>query len=245
MSLKLLKVSFPSVFGWRSTSSVAAARLESGLREDALQKFCALLGLIARIFGVPRTGAVHIFEEDGSTIAFNRGGTLFFNLLYFAAKHHDRENQFGNALSYWYTVFAHEVAHNASSGHGKQHGDAMELLIMAHLPQLAQRLPTGATWAGMPTNAGENFALKLLDSSDSSSQVQWGFLASAVGERPKIVRDIVRQHPREWKDFLCIRDDMGLTFSEEMMARALQQTQVRGQIDLDQAMCQCLEGMSR
>ena len=78
--------------------------------------------------------SLSVYWEESNTIAFNRGGKLFFNSYFFR-----RVNQHPNRLDYicyWFPVFAHELAHNVSTGHGIQHGNATETIIQEHLGML-------------------------------------------------------------------------------------------------------------
>jgi hypothetical protein len=79
----------------------------------------------------------HIFlENDGNNIAFNVGGSLFFNLRYFLTTIKGSTRNPGDprwdpvdSLDYWYPVVAHEMAHNLVSAHGSQHSFIMESYI--------------------------------------------------------------------------------------------------------------------
>jgi hypothetical protein len=83
---------------------------------------------------------VHLFWEDKSTIAFNRGGQLFYNIRYFEEVHYveiqKNSAAVASALTWWYVVFAHEVAHNVAEGHDKQHESVEEVLIQTNLMKL-------------------------------------------------------------------------------------------------------------
>lgn len=60
--------------------------------------------------------SLHIFYDDrGSTIAFNRTKSLFFNYRYFENLHLKQmeKGQIGDAVVYWFVVMAHELAYVA------------------------------------------------------------------------------------------------------------------------------------
>jgi len=92
---------------------------------SSIDTFGFLLLDLGSIFGIPPQ-TLHIFiDERGQTIAFNQSGALFCNYHFFAQLH---EKTFGSstegrvdALSYWWVVLSHELAHNLVKEHGAQH----------------------------------------------------------------------------------------------------------------------------
>ncbi|KAI9105922.1 hypothetical protein DFS34DRAFT_601439 [Phlyctochytrium arcticum] len=55
----------------------------------ALRRFVAVLQVLANVFGTDK-GSVHLYYDlNGSTIAFNRGRTLFFNVRYYLTLHYN------------------------------------------------------------------------------------------------------------------------------------------------------------
>ncbi|CAK0819808.1 unnamed protein product, partial [Prorocentrum cordatum] len=100
----------------------AVGRLR-GAQTGALQKFAGLLASLASLFEVDCCERVHIFEEDGQTVAFNGFG-LYFNLRFFVEERH--EDSWPDAVAYWFLSFAHELAHFESPRHDRRHGRAME-----------------------------------------------------------------------------------------------------------------------
>lgn len=92
-------------------------------------RFKSILFMISQnIFGISWE-AIHIYlNTNSSVIAFNYGGSLFFNLSYFIGNTLTPSRQPGQAnwnpvgqLDYWFTVFAHELAHNLCQPHGSTH----------------------------------------------------------------------------------------------------------------------------
>ena len=78
----------------------------------ALKQFATILLDCAEIFALSRE-AVHIFHDTaGSTIAFNKSKSLFFNYRYFENLHLPgvQRGQNSDALIYWSVVMAHELA---------------------------------------------------------------------------------------------------------------------------------------
>ncbi|KAI8924001.1 hypothetical protein BC831DRAFT_428325 [Entophlyctis helioformis] len=59
----------------------------------AIDRFATVLRFLSRVFALPRE-SVHIYwDKDGSTIAFNRGRSLFFNLRYYLGLHYPRDTK--------------------------------------------------------------------------------------------------------------------------------------------------------
>ncbi len=84
-----------------------------------LNRFVNLLKKLIEIFQLS-TEAVHIFyDENTSSISFNRNNALFFNLKYYIELHEEdcRVRLTINAVTYWFIAFCHELAHNFTTAH--------------------------------------------------------------------------------------------------------------------------------
>lgn len=87
--------------------------------------------------------ALHIFWDLSPTIAFNSGGSLFFNLSFFVKGNMlvpGRNPGTGpwypaEQLDFWFTVAAHELAHNFVSSHGVAHSHFTESYVQKFLPR--------------------------------------------------------------------------------------------------------------
>ncbi|RIA98329.1 hypothetical protein C1645_140589 [Glomus cerebriforme] len=105
--------------------SKGANKLEilSRSNEAPLYRFINMLKDIGSIFEIP-SDAIHIFYDNyTSSVAFNRDRALFFNLNYYIGLH-DREcrdKPSGDAMTYWYMTFCHELAHNLVQSHSSEH----------------------------------------------------------------------------------------------------------------------------
>lgn len=101
----------------------------------SLARFVKLLMVLAQdVFNlVPETMHVY-YDPEGQAIAFNRGGSLFFNWRYYVALGHDdgaglaKKQVQGKtitardeALIYWFFTMAHELAHNFVGDHNSKH----------------------------------------------------------------------------------------------------------------------------
>ncbi|KAK9486224.1 hypothetical protein V1527DRAFT_451376 [Lipomyces starkeyi] len=91
--------------------------------------------LAVGVFGA-RWDAFHMFyDASGESVAFNLGGSLFFNLRYFVddirATQVMSQSGFNmaKALDYWFPVVAHELAHNLVESHGQEHSYFTETYI--------------------------------------------------------------------------------------------------------------------
>mmetsp|Transcript_50961 Transcript_50961/g.102206 ORF Transcript_50961/g.102206 Transcript_50961/m.102206 type:complete len:121 (+) Transcript_50961:328-690(+) len=77
---------------------------------------------------------VSVVWEDSERMAFNKGGLLFFNALYYEALGHAAS--YSDAVHFWFVTFCHEVAHNVSADHDRVHENAEEVLITEFLHPL-------------------------------------------------------------------------------------------------------------
>ncbi|KAH3756399.1 Sacsin protein [Pelomyxa schiedti] len=107
---------------------------------SSLRLFWNLLSaLIVAVTGknLVNEGAVHIFLENGGTIAFNFRNAVYFNLHYFQALNHPIElrqpDKGTSVLSFWYVTVCHELAHNVESGHNAAHNMVMLSIISASI----------------------------------------------------------------------------------------------------------------
>lgn len=106
------------------SNSLPAADRETWMRQNvgALHGFTGLLGELAEVYALD-PNALHIYyDEQGETIAFNRAGSVFCNIRFFLQLGQwDKERYTGAAMSYWFVILAHELAHNLRSDHGSEH----------------------------------------------------------------------------------------------------------------------------
>jgi hypothetical protein len=89
---------------------------------------------LSTIFSLP-SSALHIFYDPHShSIAFNRGGSLFFNA------HFVRNGTGGGDLPFWYMTTCHELAHNFWGPHDERHEHYMASYAERFLPRLVSHL---------------------------------------------------------------------------------------------------------
>lgn len=96
----------------------------------ALNAFAALVRDVGDVYAI-RPAALHVFyNTSGSTVAFNRDGSLFCNFRFFLQLHaqsflsssaSDIAQKRAEAAVWWWVVLAHELAHNIVKPHNSQH----------------------------------------------------------------------------------------------------------------------------
>ena len=118
------------IFVSKTASTPPTAFLSNNI--SALNTFAILLSEIGAVYNLPAK-ALHIFyDEDGGTIAFNLKGSIFANFRYFEQLHRRKVEPPGvlgvsvgearvEAAAYWWTVVAHELAHNLVHEHNAEH----------------------------------------------------------------------------------------------------------------------------
>lgn len=114
----------------------------------SLGRFVRLLMILAKdVFGLaPETMHV-MYDSEGPTIAFNRGGSLFFNWRYYVSLGHDDNagmaikqvqgrsiSAVDEGLIYWFFTIAHELAHNFVAAHDSKHEYYMSSFCEQYLP---------------------------------------------------------------------------------------------------------------
>ncbi|KAK5827481.1 hypothetical protein F5H01DRAFT_331562 [Linnemannia elongata] len=124
----------------------------------SLARFVKLLMVLAQdVFNlVPETMHVY-YDPEGQAIAFNRGGSLFFNWRYYVALGHDdgaglaKKQVQGKtitardeALIYWFFTMAHELAHNFVGDHNSKHEFYFSSFCEQYLPALMVAMATKA-----------------------------------------------------------------------------------------------------
>jgi hypothetical protein len=106
----------------------------------SIASFAALLVNCAAIFDLP-VSTLNIFaDQQGSTIAFNRNGSIFCNLRYFEQLHSSgletSSEGLMEAMAYWWITLCHELAHNLVGDHGPQHSYYSESFAHHYFPRM-------------------------------------------------------------------------------------------------------------
>ena len=125
------------IYTSRALSIPAEQFLTANIR--VLNDFGRLLQDIGDVYGVPRQSISVFYDESGSTIAFNLGGSYFCNLRFFQQLHWEKVSR-GEAESWWWVVLAHELAHNLVKPHGSEHSYYTEGFIAQYLPKMVVRM---------------------------------------------------------------------------------------------------------
>ncbi|KAF2397236.1 hypothetical protein EJ06DRAFT_551258 [Trichodelitschia bisporula] len=104
-----------------------------------LRAFADVILSLARMMNV-NSSVVHIFHDPGATtIAFNKGGALFFNFAFWDSLHAaswERGEARVDALAYWYVTLCHELAHNLVEAHSAAHSFYSESFAAQNFPKL-------------------------------------------------------------------------------------------------------------
>ncbi|KAF9360799.1 hypothetical protein BGX34_007497 [Mortierella sp. NVP85] len=114
----------------------------------SLGRFVNLLMILAKDVFKLAPDTMHVmYDIEGPTIAFNRGGSLFFNWRYYVSLGHDDgagsaiKKVQGRSVSardegliYWFFTIAHELAHNFVSVHDSKHEYYMSSFCEQYLP---------------------------------------------------------------------------------------------------------------
>lgn len=88
--------------------------------------FAGVLTEVGDVYKVMRSALHMFYDVEGRTIAFNRGGSMFFNLRFFIQLHAEGQGARPvgykrEAMVYWWVVMAHELAHNLEGTHSAKH----------------------------------------------------------------------------------------------------------------------------
>ncbi|KAI9880373.1 MAG: hypothetical protein M1830_003690 [Pleopsidium flavum] len=114
---------------------------------SALNDFASILLDCGNVFAL-RVDSLHIFYDDsGSTIGFNRKGSIFFNYRYFENLHLPNVQQGvkAEALVYWWVVLCHELAHNLVDDHSSNHSYYTENFVVQYFGKMMAKVAASST----------------------------------------------------------------------------------------------------
>ncbi|RYC63738.1 hypothetical protein CHU98_g2451 [Xylaria longipes] len=122
------------------SSNIPSAQTGNFLSSNhtAINSFAALLKDVGDVYQIPKN-VLHIFyDEHGSTIAFNRDGSIFCNLRFYIQLHADQRSgeDRASAAVWWWVVLAHELAHNIIQPHNADHSYYTESFIQQYFPKM-------------------------------------------------------------------------------------------------------------
>ncbi|OAA67673.1 hypothetical protein ISF_03849 [Cordyceps fumosorosea ARSEF 2679] len=120
---------------------------------DAVHSFSFLLIDLAQVYGLS-SKVLHIYyDEKGSTIAFNTGGSIFCNLRFFLQLHaaqvgpQEGGAAWADAATWWWVVIAHELAHNLVEPHNASHSFYTEAFIQQYMSRMLTKISQRARGA--------------------------------------------------------------------------------------------------
>mmetsp|Transcript_6127 Transcript_6127/g.13879 ORF Transcript_6127/g.13879 Transcript_6127/m.13879 type:complete len:1897 (+) Transcript_6127:127-5817(+) len=129
---------FKSKNGIKVFSGASAGPAFLSQNFNAVERFAVVIQHLATVYKLNLATVAIYYEPNGNTIAFNCNKALYFNLRFFCALH---QNHVGSTCySYWYMVFAHELAHNLVTAHNKEHGSFTESIAALYLPEFGKLL---------------------------------------------------------------------------------------------------------
>ncbi|KAJ3565513.1 hypothetical protein NPX13_g7479 [Xylaria arbuscula] len=128
------------------SSNIADRHTDTFLTSNhtAINSFATLLKDVGSVYNIPRN-VLHVFyDESGSTIAFNRNGSIFCNLRFYKQLHGDGRSgeDRAHAAVWWWVVLAHELAHNIIGPHNADHSYYTESFIQQYFPQMMLKATT-------------------------------------------------------------------------------------------------------
>ncbi|KAI1096995.1 hypothetical protein F5B19DRAFT_435456 [Rostrohypoxylon terebratum] len=108
-----------------------------------INAFASLLLTVGSVYAINRS-AIHIFyETGGTTIAFNRDGSIFCNLRFYNQLHGNQPPSIDSRASaavWWWVVLAHELAHNLVGPHNADHSYYTESFIQQYFPAMMKKI---------------------------------------------------------------------------------------------------------
>ncbi|KAI6094846.1 hypothetical protein F5141DRAFT_1295920 [Pisolithus sp. B1] len=111
-------------------------------KHGPLSRFVNIIISLSEIYGISTTMLRVFYDLSGGRIAFNCGGTIYFNLRYFEVWHDDevKKGCRENAQKSWFLALAHEVAHNLTDQHNSDHEFWFSAICEAHFGGLSRLL---------------------------------------------------------------------------------------------------------
>lgn len=158
------------------------------LRTKCLQaatSFSTLLLDLAEVLSAKKT-SFHMFaDHDGSRIAFNKDGSLFFNIRYYVQCHVSDRPSPEDPNYFWYMVACHELAHNGESGHNARHEHLMEGIAVARfghfMRKLCMSVESSTSAPFLSSSSSTSTSLPLACSSSSSSRASQRSSSTSIG----------------------------------------------------------------
>lgn len=149
-----------------------------------ISKFETLLKDVANVYNLPAHSLHIYYDEQGSTIAFNKSGSIFCNYRFFSQLHLAKlTGSSGGGIGraeatvWWWVTIAHELAHNLVSPHNSAHSYYTESFIQEYFGKM---MTMTAMWTTQ-SQSQESFSVRNSLPAPPPSVGQQGVLGSISG----------------------------------------------------------------
>ncbi|CAG8625260.1 16108_t:CDS:10 [Gigaspora margarita] len=109
--------------------------------DKPLKSFIEVLVNLNQVFGLSSDQINIFYDNDSTSVAFNRNNALFFSLRYYI-DFNDSENFVitNDILISWFMVICHELSHSIIKVHGEEHEYYMQAFMKSFMPNLMNKI---------------------------------------------------------------------------------------------------------
>ncbi|CAG8733845.1 3187_t:CDS:2, partial [Dentiscutata heterogama] len=109
--------------------------------DKPLKNFIEVLVNLAQVFGLLRDQINIFYDNDSTSVAFNRNSALFFSLRYYL-DFNDSEDFVitSDILTSWFMVMCHELSHSIIKVHGEEHEYYTQAFMKSFMPNLMNKI---------------------------------------------------------------------------------------------------------
>ncbi|CAG8554349.1 7584_t:CDS:2 [Funneliformis mosseae] len=104
---------------------------------QSLNRFSNLLKDLIEVFECPPK-FIHAFYDNSNLITFNEGSALFFNFKIYIDLY--KADPKFDAMTYWYTVICHALAHKFVEGHNSEYQYHFSSLVTKYMKSLVKKM---------------------------------------------------------------------------------------------------------
>ncbi|KAJ0414531.1 hypothetical protein BJY00DRAFT_294918 [Aspergillus carlsbadensis] len=106
--------------------------------------FASILLDCAEVFSLKPDTLSIFYDPNSKSIGFNRAGSIFCNFYYFQQLHEKEllrnPKDQAEAITYWWVVLCHELAHNLVGDHGQVHSYYTEAFVKQYFPKVTAKI---------------------------------------------------------------------------------------------------------